>query len=123
MPLLVGELHPEHKLRGLEEKPILRELARRSLPSSVSDRSKQPYRGPSLLKALSKATPDWVEEALSERSLRTVGLFDPSRVSLLVRKAREGRASSFRDETALNSILSTQIWYTKTFLEPKGVSP
>ncbi|MCL4874138.1 asparagine synthase (glutamine-hydrolyzing) [bacterium] len=99
-----------HKMRGLDEKHVLKRMARGMLPASILKRTKQPYLAPDSKSFFAGGkAPDYVEELLSEGSLKDYGYFDPGSVGLLVKKCRRGAASGFRDNMALVGILSTQL--------------
>ncbi|HEY75937.1 MAG TPA: asparagine synthase (glutamine-hydrolyzing) [Thermoflexia bacterium] len=100
---------PSHlKIRGLQEKYILRKSAQGLLPPEVWQRRKQPYRAP-IHPAFFDPPPDYVEAMLSPESIREAGLFDPEAVAQLVRKCRSGRRVGERDDMALVGVLSTQL--------------
>jgi asparagine synthase (glutamine-hydrolysing) len=92
------------KLRGLEEKHILKRAARDLVPAGIATRAKQPYRAPD---AESFRDAAYVADALATPT----GLFNPSAVAKLAQKARAGAMSGYRDNVAFVGILSTQIWH------------
>jgi asparagine synthase (glutamine-hydrolysing) len=109
-------LPPERKLSAdLREKVELRRLAERLsvLPSDITARPKQPYRAPEVAPFFGEHAPAWVEERLEARALDAVGLFDPVRVTGLLRRCRAGKATGFREGMALVGILSTQVWHER----------
>jgi asparagine synthase (glutamine-hydrolysing) len=97
------------KLRGLEEKWLLKQLGRKLVPSEIWQRPKQPYRAPIQRAFFHEGAPDYVAELLSERGLRETGLFNPAAVAHLVRKAESSPRLSEVDSMALVGILSTQM--------------
>jgi asparagine synthase (glutamine-hydrolysing) len=99
------------KLLGLKEKNILKRWARDVVPPSVVDRHKQPYRAPDAPAFFGDGNQPYVDEMLSEESIRRAGIFDPAAVSGLVRRGRAGKVSSFAENQAFVAILSTQLWY------------
>lgn len=101
------------KLRGLTEKYLLRRLARRWLPAQIWQRGKRPYRAPIHRCFINQETPAYVEELLSERSLRGTGWFKPAAVNQLLTKARQGQTMSESDDMALAGILSTQLLHSQ----------
>jgi asparagine synthase (glutamine-hydrolysing) len=103
------------KLRGLREKEILRRWARPLVPAAVRERHKQPYRAPDAPAFFGARQPEYVEELLSEESIRRTALFDPAAVSILVRRARAGRVTGYAENQALVAILSTELWYREFF--------
>jgi len=106
------------KLRTLREKDILRRWASRILPTEFSARPKQPYRAPDVPAFFGAHTPDYVPELLSPTSLARTGVFDPQRVSALIRRCETGRATGFRENQALVAILSTQLWHAEFMADP-----
>lgn len=108
-------LHPNLKLRGLREKFILKEAARGMVPDGVVDRPKQPYRAPDSQAFCGPAARPVVDAALSGDALAAAGLFNAGMVEKLKYKALNGRATSFKDNTAFIGVLSAQLWH-KTFV-------
>jgi asparagine synthase (glutamine-hydrolysing) len=84
------------KLRGLNEKWLLRQVARKHLPPDIWQRRKRPY-------------PTYVSELLSEPELQHAELFNSQAVVQLVRKAQSDTPLSEVDEMALVGVLSTQL--------------
>lgn len=99
------------KLRGLEEKEILRRWSAQILPESVRRRSKQPYRAPDIPAFFGTDKPDYVDELLDASQLQATGVFEPRAVAGLVKRCQTGRATGVRESQALVAILSTQLWY------------
>jgi asparagine synthase (glutamine-hydrolysing) len=97
------------KLRGLNEKYLLRILARRWLPPEIWKRRKRPYRAPIHRSFFHKQTPDYVRELLSDEALLQSGCFNPLPVRQLVAKLDQGKALGETDDMALAGILSTQL--------------
>jgi len=100
------------KLRRLDEKYLLKALARRVVPAPVWRRAKQPYRAPASQAFFSHAG-EYVDDLLSPRQVVQNGVFDPRAVDLLVRKCRAGRAIGEKDNMALVGILSTQLLFDR----------
>ncbi|MBY5410518.1 asparagine synthase (glutamine-hydrolyzing) [Rhizobium leguminosarum] len=105
-----ARLHPEQKLKGLDEKSVLRRLARKMLPEEISQRRKQPYRAPEAEAFVGGAKHEFVEAAMGAESIKRFGIFDPVTVEKLHRKSATGASSGFRDNAAFVGILSTQLW-------------
>lgn len=101
------------KMRGLDEKHLLKRVARNLVPESVRQRPKQPYRAPDAASFFDPATgaarADYVEDMLAADRIAEDGLFNPSAVDRLVKKVRSGRAIGTKDNMALVGILSTQL--------------
>ncbi len=109
-----NKLPPKMKIKGLNEKYLLKKAMRDYLPAAITERHKQPYRAPDIPAFFTdeKHTPlPFVAELLSAQKVRDYGYFDPKRVEMLVKKAERGLAVGSRDNQALVGILSTQIWH------------
>jgi len=102
---------PSYRLNGLKEKYILKQVAQDFLPHEIIERPKQPYRAPISQCFLGNSPHEYVEELLSESSIRKAGYFDPGRVRKLIEKCRrqDGNLTSERENMALVGILSTQL--------------
>ncbi len=103
-----SQLPPSYKLRGLQEKYLLKKSAQDILPAEIWQRQKQPYRAP-IHSAFLGQPLDYVEELVSPDTIRAAGIFDPEAVTYLVRKCRSGRRVSERDDMALVGLISTQL--------------
>ena len=108
-----SKLPPEMKLKGLVEKHILREAMKDLLPEQVAKRTKQPYRAPDSLAFVGPREPEYVREALGERSVAANGLFNPTMVRKLLEKCRANPGGGFRDNAAFVGILSSQLWVSR----------
>ena len=108
---LCSRIPPKYKLRGLDEKYILKRSMAAEIPESIVRRAKQPYRAPDSPCFFGPKAPDYVDELLSESGLRRSGLFDHDAVSRLLRKCerRSGQPLSARDDMAMVGVLSTQM--------------
>ena len=105
-----NRLPPNWKIRGLEEKYILRRAVADWLPPRIVRRTKQPYRAPdseSFFRA-GRAL-DYVEDALAAQRVREAGYFDPVLVARLVEKCKAGGAIGFGDNVAFVTVLTTQL--------------
>ena len=104
-----GNLPADLKLHVLNEKFLLRLVARDLVPEEIRQRPKRPYRAPIRRSFFDAAPLAYLREALSPARIREAGLFDPAAVTRLVAKAERGPSLSETDEMALAGILSTQI--------------
>jgi len=104
---------PRLKMKGLDEKHVLKRAARGLIPASIIARHKQPYRAPDVASFFAPGAPrarhDYVEGLLSPERIGRDGIFDPRAVRHLVEKARKGRIIGIKDNMALVGILSTQL--------------
>jgi asparagine synthase (glutamine-hydrolysing) len=103
------QIPPKWKLLGLNEKHVLRRAFQHILPPSVSQRPKHPYRAPIVRSILGAASREYVQELLGDSALNRAGLFDPTRVKMLLAKLESSQSPSEMDSMALVGILSTQL--------------
>jgi asparagine synthase (glutamine-hydrolysing) len=122
---LAASLPASLKLRGLDEKHVLKRVAAGLVPAEILARPKQPYRAPDAASFVTDP-PDWVQELVSEGGVRAVGLFEPSAVERLWRKVRaaaeRGRLSN-SDDMALVGVLSTGLLHHQFVGRPLDASP
>jgi asparagine synthase (glutamine-hydrolysing) len=114
----LARIPPKYKLRGLRDKYLLRRVAERWLPASIAQRRKAMFRAPFDSFHLEQAPP-FVEQLLSEESLRRTGYFDPQAVLHWRRTfrslwSRGGQRTSI--EMGLVGVLATQLWH-HTFID------
>lgn len=108
---LAGRLPDRYKLRGLDEKHVLKRIAAGLIPEEIRQRPKQPYRAPDALSFVGDV-PAWLPEVLRPAALREAGVFEPTAATKLWEKcqARGGSAQfSNADNMALVALLSTQL--------------
>jgi asparagine synthase (glutamine-hydrolysing) len=107
-------IRPNLRMKGLNEKYILKRAARHLVPASVAKRPKQPYRAPDAGSFFDPATRrarcEYVDEMLSQGSINKADIFNPLAVQKLVDKARKGEVIGTKDNMALVGILSTQLF-------------
>jgi asparagine synthase (glutamine-hydrolysing) len=98
------------KQKGLTEKWLLRQLARKLIPSEIWQRNKRPYRAPIQRTFFASGTVlEYVSDMLSSSAITRTGYFNPDAVEKLVKKASGEARLSEVDEMALVGILSTQL--------------
>jgi asparagine synthase (glutamine-hydrolysing) len=115
---LLARLHPRWKLRGLQDKYLLRLLAERWLPRPIAWRPKAMFRAPFDSFHADQA-PAFVDQLLSDDSLRKTGYFEPKAVhhwrqAYQALRSRSPLRASI--EMGLVGIISTQLWY-HTFID------
>lgn len=100
------------KLRGLQDKVVLRRAASRMLPREIWDRPKQPFRAPMSGALLGSAPSAYIESLLSDEAIRRIGLLDVDAVRHLVARGRQaaGRMPGEREEMALIGVVTLQAW-------------
>jgi asparagine synthase (glutamine-hydrolysing) len=105
-----NRLPPPFKLRGLDEKHLLKRAVRDLLPEAIWHRPKRPYRAPIHRSFFPDGQPlDWVAEALSPACVREAGYFAPPAVAALRAKLDRFGALGETDDMALAGLLSTQL--------------
>jgi len=111
----LARLHPRWKLHGLRDKYILRLLAARRLPPSIAWRRKAMFRAPlDGFHGADDALPTFVDELLSEESLRKTGYFDAPAVQRWrqeFRTMRRGSSQRTAVELGLVGVVATQLWH------------
>lgn len=119
-------LPASYKLAVLDEKHLLKQVARGRIPDEIVERKKQPYRAPDALSFVGDGVPDYVGECFSERALQDAGVFDPKAARLLydkcVKRSKDpGGAQQFSnaDNMAFVGILSTQLLHEQ-FIKRDG---
>lgn len=102
---------PFYRLRGLTDKFILRKAAIDLIPRELAQRPKQPYRAPISRCFFGERPLPYVEELLSEKSLREKGYFNAGKITKLVNKIKSqaGHLLSERENMATIGVLSTQL--------------
>jgi asparagine synthase (glutamine-hydrolysing) len=109
------------KLRGMEEKYLLKRAMADVLPASIRKRPKQPYRAPIAQSFLGHRPPEYVDELLSETSIRKAGYFNAAAVAGLAAKGRKIGRLSEMESMALTGILSVQLLHHQ-FIERSTVT-
>src|SRR4051812_18733231 len=113
-----SSLAPEYKLHGFTDKWILRQVARRTLPSRIANRPKTMFRASRSEAFLDQSRPPWVDQLLSRGSLEATGYFDPEGVLReRTMQARIPRITPKRGvmDLSLTCVVATQLWH-HTFL-------
>ena len=95
------------KIRGLNEKYLLKKVFKDLLPNQIVNRPKNPYRAPIRNSFINNQFLD-IQSLLSEKEINEAGIFNSSRVDLLIKKARQTETLSELDNMALAGIISTQ---------------
>jgi asparagine synthase (glutamine-hydrolysing) len=113
---LANSLPSSYKLRGLDEKHVLKRASAGLVPREILQRKKQPYRAPDALSFVGPDTPPWVADLMHDRSVTDAGVFDARTVGQLYAKcvARRDEAQfSNADNMALVGVLSTQLLHAR----------
>lgn len=119
---LSARLPDSFKLRGLDEKFILKRFARGRVPQRVLERAKFPYRAPVAEALVGPSAPGWSDELLSARAVEAAGVFDGALVEKLVAKLRKSRTTpSEADAMALMAVTSLQLLWRQFIDAPQPV--
>jgi asparagine synthase (glutamine-hydrolysing) len=113
---LGNSLPPEHKLRVLDEKHVLKRVAQGVLPVRIVQRKKQPYRAPDALSFVGPHAVDWIDALLAPQAVRDAGVFDPQATTTLWNKCKQHAGDtqfSNADNMALVGVLSTQVLHQR----------
>jgi len=126
----MAKLPPHWKLRRFRDKYALRLVAERWLPKSIAWRPKAMFRAPfDSFHGDGRSTPVFVDQLLSEQSLRKTGFFNVRAVTHWRKAFRDLRKRSglrLAIEMGLVGVVATQLWY-HTFVDasladlPSGV--
>jgi asparagine synthase (glutamine-hydrolysing) len=109
-----ASIAPEYKLRGLNEKWLLRQVAAKTLPKRIANRPKTMFRASRAQTFIGKHRPPWVDQLLSRESLAKTGYFAPDQVTRAVNLQRAWprvTPRAFVDDMAIATIVSTQLWH------------
>jgi asparagine synthase (glutamine-hydrolysing) len=123
---LAASLPDALRVRGLDEKHLLRRTAERRLPAEIAGRKKRPYRAPIVRAFVGPDAPAYVRGLLDERRLAEAGVFAPGAVARLVAKCEAGAerdAVSETDEMGLVGVLSTMLLHERFVASPKLAEP
>ena len=104
-------LAPHYRIRGTEQKFLLKKVAERYLARDIVYRPKASFGSP-LRSWIRGALAPMVADVLSESSMRTRGLYKPRAVSQLIERDRKG----FEDNSlVIWTILTTELWFRMHF--------
>lgn len=102
-----SQIPPRMKLRGLQEKAVLRDAVSSILPPEIAFRKKRGLRAP-LLGWMETELPPPLAHVLEPSVLRSAGIFDASRVTDLLEEHRSGRRNA---TYVLFTVLAIQVWH------------
>lgn len=105
-----NQLPPHYKLRGLDEKHVLKRAFKDLLPDAIWNRPKRPYRAPIHRSFFPGERPlSWVADILAPEAISAAGYFNPQAVNSLVRKIKRTGHLGETDDMMLAGLLSTQL--------------
>jgi asparagine synthase (glutamine-hydrolysing) len=106
-----SSLPADYKLRGLNEKYLLKKLLKNKIPEKILKRPKQAYRAPIKSVFLSPDSSEYVKYMLSEDSFKRTNVFNYASVTGLISKIEKSGISSEIDNMVLSSVISTHLLY------------
>lgn len=109
---LCMKLKPEYRLKGLNEKYLLKTMMKDRVPYDILKRKKQPYRAPIASSLMAGFSTFNFNEMLSKEKINSVGFFDFDKVCNLLRKIKHTNRISEIDNMALSAVLSTQVLHS-----------
>jgi asparagine synthase (glutamine-hydrolysing) len=104
-----SSLPEDYKLKGLNEKYLLKKLLKNRIPEKILKRSKQAYRAPIKSVFISKESSDYIKEMLSDTYFRKVNIFNYDSVAGLLSKIEKTGVSTEIDNMVLSSVISTHL--------------
>ena len=99
-------LAPKYRIRGMEQKFLLKKVAQKYLPNDIVYRPKTSFGSP-LRSWIRGAMAPMVKDILSESSMKDGGLYDPRTVSQLIERDRRGIEDN---SMVIWTILTTELW-------------
>lgn len=119
---LAARLPDRVKLKGLDEKAVLKALGRGLVPKPVLERHKFPYRAPIAEALVGAKAPEWSRALLTKASVDRTGVFDGAKVEKLVAKLAKATAPpSEADNMALVAVATTQLLAEQFIHAPRAV--
>ncbi|PIE82347.1 MAG: asparagine synthase (glutamine-hydrolyzing) [Chloroflexi bacterium] len=107
-----NQLPPQYKMRGVDEKHILKRAVSDILPDEIWNRPKRPYRAPIHRSFFPEKRPlSWVQEMLSSEKIQAASCFNPNAIANLKKKIERLGQLSESDDMTLAGVLSTQLVY------------
>jgi len=95
----------KYKIRGMNEKYLLKRVFESRLPQSIVHREKNPFRAPISQSFRNGQSNHY----LQQKQVESTGIFDSDKVQILLNKTNTGEPLSETENMALTTILSTQI--------------
>jgi asparagine synthase (glutamine-hydrolysing) len=105
----LAAIPPTLKLKGLNEKYLLKNLVNGKIPDTILNRSKQAYRAPISSVFMSDKLPESIKYVLSEEYILKTGIFNPAMVKVLLSKTKQLKQATETENMAIVAIVSTQL--------------
>ncbi|MEZ5474287.1 MAG: asparagine synthase (glutamine-hydrolyzing) [Steroidobacteraceae bacterium] len=103
-----ARIPPRYKIRGLNEKYVLKRAFADLLPREIVERPKKPYSAP-IVSCFLADKDNLAAELLRRPALEESGLFNAAGVDSLLRKVTNKGVASERDEMIIATVASTQL--------------
>jgi asparagine synthase (glutamine-hydrolysing) len=100
---LADSLPSSYKLRGLDEKHVLKRAAHGFVPPSILARPKQPYRTPDALSFGSPEASEWLDSVAGDEALRDAGVFATDAARRLIDKCLRASTGQFSNASSASS--------------------
>ena len=125
---MAARIPRHHKLRGFREKHILRTALGHLMPPEVAKRTKQAFQSPCATAVL-KSPGAYVDDLISEETVRARGYFDPAAVTRMISTLKYYWAHRKDDlnlerataELGVIGVITTHLWH-EMFVEKKAPS-
>ncbi|MBN2482272.1 MAG: asparagine synthase C-terminal domain-containing protein, partial [Bacteroidales bacterium] len=114
-----GALPSDYKMKGLNEKYLLKKMMQKRLPESILKRPKQPYRAPVATSFFSNSAQNYISELLHKKDLDNTGIFSAEAIQKLLDKTRTSQMVTEMENMSLAGIISTQLVYHQFILRDK----
>jgi asparagine synthase (glutamine-hydrolysing) len=106
--------HPSLRIRGLQQKILLKKVAERHLPKEIVYRSKSPFAAP-LRSWIRGPLSEMVQDYLSPSSLKARGLYNADYVWKKIEADKQGHEDNAH---LIWTLLSNEIWFRTFFEKP-----
>ena len=104
-----SQIPPHFKIRGLNEKYILKKTYQDLIPKEIINRYKMPYRAPIAQCFVGKNADPLIVELLTKEKISQFGYFEPAKIEKLLDKVKRLPTISARDDMAVVAVVSTQL--------------
>jgi asparagine synthase (glutamine-hydrolysing) len=104
-----SQIPPYFKIRGLNEKYILKKTYQDLIPKEIINRYKMPYRAPIAQCFLGKNADPLISSLLIKEKIEQFGYFNSAKIEKLLDKVKRLPKISARDDMAVVAVVSTQL--------------
>lgn len=101
------------KLKGLNEKYLLKKLMYNKIPSDILKRTKQPYRAPVSNMFINDEAPEYIKYMISDSYIKHTGIFNHNSVFRFLEKLKKASSFSEVESMFLTAVVSTLILYDR----------